>query len=319
MSGIFRPPFRRPPPTLAILGAPSTVSMPAELGTYEINGQVVTFNGTILVDSGSYAINGQDVAFNVTMGAGFGTYTITGQDAAFAVSMPAELGTYTLNGQDIVTNVSVAAEQGTYAITGQAVTFTVTMLAATGLYSITGQDIVTLVAMPVDAGSYVITGQDVEFRYDTFGAGGERKKRRPKDAPPLEAKRRKIKLRRKDGRIIEKDYLERFKPPASIEELGLPPLQVEPAFEPEPLEQLPAWLTDEFGDALDMRDALALVEHLPDPAIAQIEAIAAEAQDMIDVQAILHEIASVPDQMAELVAMREAQDVADIEAIFSQL
>lgn len=316
-----RPSFKRPrrhwyPPG----GTTANTILTAETGSFLLNGQDLAFYASIIVEAGSFTLNGQDTAFNVTMPVDAGSYALTGQAITFNVSLAAETGAYTLNGQDVIFNTSMVADAGAYALTGIDVTFTVTMPVETGSYALTGNDIVTALVMPIEPGSFLLTGQDAAFSLTTHGGGSDRKKRVRRDpsAAPLKAKRRKIRIRKSDGRIVEKDYLDEFKPPLPIEELGLPPL-LPVELPPAPTALPPAWLLADLEEQADVEDALAVLSQMPDPAVAHIRALAGEAQEELDLEDIGALFGAMEAQAGEIAAMREAQDIADIEAIFAQL
>lgn len=93
---------------------------------------------TLPADSGTYSLNGTAANFAITMPAASGTYSLSGTDANFKVLMPAGSGTYSVSGTAAIFHRVVAAGSGTYSLSGTAANFAIVMPAASGSYSVAG-------------------------------------------------------------------------------------------------------------------------------------------------------------------------------------
>lgn len=145
--------------------------MPAASGSYSLAGQNTVFSKqfTLALARGSYSLTGQTAGLIASrlLTAARGAFTLTGQAASFQVQVPVAGGVYALTGEDALFRVGIPLAAGSYTLAGQNVTFKASRLitAAFGAYALTGQSVQLLVThhLTADVGSYALVGQDISF------------------------------------------------------------------------------------------------------------------------------------------------------------
>lgn len=188
--------------------------------------------------------------------------------------LTAEAGAFALTGQAVSFTASLPAQAGSYVLTGQAALFATTFVAAPGSFTFTGQAAGLTPSLVCGAGSFVLTGQDAQYIETRRGGGSDKRK-----------------LLKKRKRKLPRTQDEPDTPAPAIDlplfEHDLPPIVSEPPRLPIQLSQPPAWLASMQRQMADEQDALAIVALIPDPADIEMQMLARDAQDLIDIRAIL--------------------------------